>query len=255
MSDYLWCVYPVICVIYRTCCTLGPERTQEEESHQIKCGVRAQLHTSTGARGEGAAGGERPGPPARLPGTLPPASPIVPTSAGVLHLHPPRRFLVPYPVLPHARHGRTAPAFPLRFPPSMAPPPRAYVGPARFYVGRMEGWGELYPRECALDGSGRGAGDVTAGVAPGDDGQAPGGLRRTYIHPVLRHLSALHSSRSPLLLRWLRTAHPCEIPHLLLRRLRAGGRRIGERIAGLGMGRYRQGARLSGRKRKKQRRT
>ncbi|KAJ7800734.1 hypothetical protein B0H14DRAFT_2615922 [Mycena olivaceomarginata] len=41
------------------------------------------------------------------------------------------------------------------------------------------GWGELYPRECALDGSGRGAGDVKASVAPGDNGQKPGGLRRT----------------------------------------------------------------------------
>ncbi|KAJ7749357.1 hypothetical protein B0H14DRAFT_2982904 [Mycena olivaceomarginata] len=36
------------------------------------------------------------------------------------------------------------------------------------------------PRECALDGSGRGVGDVTASVAPGDDGQEPGELKRTY---------------------------------------------------------------------------
>ncbi|KAJ7769750.1 hypothetical protein B0H14DRAFT_3509412 [Mycena olivaceomarginata] len=68
---------------------------------------------------------------------------------------------------------------PLRFPPSMTPPPQEYVGLRDFYVRWMEGWGELYPRECALDGSGRGAGDVKASVAPGDNGQKPGGLRRT----------------------------------------------------------------------------
>ncbi|KAJ7757672.1 hypothetical protein B0H14DRAFT_407143 [Mycena olivaceomarginata] len=188
---------------------------------------------------------EEGGSPARLPGS--PGVAHRTHLPGILHLTSPLYHLTP--TLPRALPSPTSrkarkdcACLPLRFPPLMAPPPREYVGLCDFNVGRMEGWGELYPRECALDGSGRGAGDVAASVAPSDDGQEPGRLRRTYIHPVLRrHLSALHSSRPPAAHR--RATHPNSAHHArkalaedctsvrdphLLRRLRAGERWIAE---------------------------
>jgi hypothetical protein len=169
LSNYLCGEYSVLIILqmYRTCRALGARTNARKRS----C-IRPSAGTSatTYKRGRTRGRGERAG--------------LLPA----FRVHPaPASHIV-------CKARKDCACLPLRFPP-FAPPPRESVGLRDFNVGRMEGWSELYPRECALDGSGRGAGDVTASVAPGDSGQEPGGLKCT--HPVLRHFPALHLSRSP----------------------------------------------------------
>ncbi|KAJ7847830.1 hypothetical protein B0H14DRAFT_908467 [Mycena olivaceomarginata] len=66
--------------MYQTCCASGPERTQEEESHQIKCGYERNYIQARAHEGKGLQEGEGGLPPAFWVHPAP-ASPIVPTSA------------------------------------------------------------------------------------------------------------------------------------------------------------------------------